>query len=417
MQPADKPDCAVVGAGIIGICCGISLLQRGYAVTLYDPEPPGSMTSSGNAGGFGFTDVMPMAAPGLVWRVPRWLLDPCGPLFIRPGHLPSLLPWLVRFQAMSNRKQVERLSVALSTLLRQSMLDTRELVASAGLESIFTENGAITVYKTRAAFEKDELEWRTKIDCGVDARELGVEQIRSMEPALENARYGWFTPQWCNTTDPQGFVTRLWEYFVERGGDVVDSRVAGFNRSDRRVHSLTMEGGQSVDVSSVVIAAGAWSGRLCSQLGERVLMESERGYNTTLPNPGVQIGHEIIFGEEKFVITVVGNGLRIGGAAEFAGLDTPPNYSRSEKLVEIARRYLPGLDDSGGEKWMGHRPSTPDSLPVIGRSARFDNVHYAFGHGHYGLTMAATTAKLVASSVHGDSPAIDLDPYSIQRFA
>ncbi len=111
------------------------------------------------------------------------------------------------------------------------------------------------------------------------------------------------------------------------------------------------------------------------------------------------------------------NGLRIGGAAEFAGLDTPPNYSRSEKLVEIARRYLPGLDDSGGEKWMGHRPSTPDSLPVIGRSARFDNVHYAFGHGHYGLTMAATTAKLVASSVHGDSPAIDLNPYSIQRFA
>ncbi len=234
MQPADKPDCAVVGAGIIGICCGISLLQRGYAVTLYDPEPPGSMTSSGNAGGFGFTDVMPMAAPGLVWRVPRWLLDPCGPLFIRPGHLPSLLPWLVRFQAMSNRKQVERLSAALSTLLRQSMLDTRELVANAGLESIFTENGAITVYKTRAAFERDALEWQAKIDCGVDARELGVEQIRSMEPALENARYGWFTPQWCNTTDPHGFVTRLWEYFVERGGDVVDSRVAGFNRRDRR---------------------------------------------------------------------------------------------------------------------------------------------------------------------------------------
>ena len=417
MSPDQKPDCAVIGAGIIGICCGISLLEQGYSVTLYDPQPPGSMTSSGNAGGFGFTDVVPMAGPGLLWRVPKWLLDPHGPLFIRPGHFPALLPWLIRFQKMSNRNQVERLSHALSALLKQSMTDSRELIRKAGLQSLFTEKGAITVYKTREGFEKDALEWQIKMERGVDARELGREQIRDMEPALENARFGWFTPQWCNTTDPYAFVSRLSEYYLAQGGAIINSEVGTLNRSDRHVHSITMVSGQTIDVSSVVVAAGAWSKALCKQLAERVLLESERGYNTTLPNPGVSVEHEVIFGEEKFVITPIGDGLRIGGAAEFAGLKTPPNYRRSEILVNIARRYLPGLDDSGGEKWMGHRPSTPDSIPVIGPSSRFDNVYYAFGHGHYGLTMAATTGKLVAASMRGERTGIDLDPYSINRFS
>ena len=119
------------------------------------------------------------------------------------------------------------------------------------------------------------------------------------------------------------------------------------------VRALVLENGASVDTHQIVVAAGVWSKQICRQLGERVLLESERGYNTTLPDPGVKLEHQVIFGEEKFVITNINGGLRIGGAAEFAGLKTPPNYKRSEKLLEIARRYLPNLSDTDCEQWMG----------------------------------------------------------------
>ena len=420
-----KKECSVIGAGIVGICCGIALQDRGYQVTLYDSETPGSMTSRGNAGGFGFTDVMPMAAPGVLWKVPGWLFDPCGPLFIRPGHFPSLFSWLVYFQKVSSAHHVERLSGALSSLLEPSKRDSRELISRTGLQDLFTEKGALTVYKTRESFENDRLEWTVKAKRGVEVQELGPNDIRAMEPELQNARFGWYTPQWCNTTDPFEVARKQADYFVEQGGRIVSSHVrvvetlelAKCSSARGHVRALILDNGESVAVDQIVIAAGVWSKQICRQLGERVLLESERGYNTTLPNPGVTLEHQVIFGEEKFVITNIQDGLRIGGAAEFAGLKTPANYKRSEKLLQIARRYLPSLNDAGCEQWMGHRPSTPDSIPVIGKSLKFDNIHYAFGHGHYGLTMAATTGKLVAQSMLGEKPDVDLEPFSISRFS
>ena len=237
-----------------------------------------------------------------------------------------------------------------------------------------------------------------------------------MEPALENAGFGMYTPQWCNTTDPYQLVRGLADYFLKQGGNIVAEGVSKLSISDNQLNVISTSQDQAIPCDQVVIAAGVWSKALCQQLGEKVLLESERGYNTTLPDPKVKLNRQITFGEEKFVVTNIGKGLRIGGAAEFAGIDAPVNYKRSQKLVEIARRYMPGLDDSGGEKWMGHRPSTPDSLPVIGRSSRYNNVHYAFGHAHGGLTMAATTGKLVAQSIGREPTAIDLTPFLIDRF-
>ena len=411
---AEAQNCAVIGAGIIGICCGISLREQGYNVTLYDPNPPGSMTSSGNAGGFGFTDVVPMAAPGLIWRVPGWLLDPCGPLFIRPGYFPKLVPWLWAFQGASRIEKVHAASLALSSILSHSRTDTRELLGQAGLMSHFIEDGALTVYRTKETFEKDRLEWEIRESRGIVVEYLDRDAVAKMEPAVENAGFGVFTPEWCNTSDPFVVATGLFEYFQELGGEFVQSDVKGI-RPDSGGVTLDLDGG-SENCDKAVIAAGAWSKSFCDQLGDRVLLESERGYNTTLPNPGVMPNRQIIFGEEKFVITLIQGGLRIGGAAEFTGLETAPNYQRSERLVQIARRYLPGIDDTGRTQWMGNRPSTPDSLPVISKSRKYDNVCYAFGHSHAGLTMAATTGKLVASLVTGQAPAIDLAPFHIDRF-
>jgi D-amino-acid dehydrogenase len=179
---------------------------------------------------------------------------------------------------------------------------------------------------------------------------------------------------------------------------------------------VVLNDGKTLSADCAVVAAGAWSGALAQLLGDRVLLESERGYNTTLPSPGVTLEREVIFAERKFVATPLSIGLRIGGAAEFGGLDAKANFKRSEALVKLASRYLPDLSSDGGIAWAGHRPATPDSLPVIGPSPRNGNIFYAFGHGHLGLTQAATTGKLIADLVAGRAPPIDLAPYSISRF-
>jgi D-amino-acid dehydrogenase len=174
--------------------------------------------------------------------------------------------------------------------------------------------------------------------------------------------------------------------------------------------------GAELSVDMVVIAAGAWSGILARQLGDRVLLESERGYNATISQPGIEVGRQLIFAERKFVATSLTCGLRIGGAAEFGGLGADPDYRRSVALLNLARRYLPDLQTDSATLWSGHRPTTPDSLPVIGLSRHHPRVLYAFGHGHLGLTQAATTGRLISELVGRQHPSIDPAAFSIGRF-
>jgi len=227
---------------------------------------------------------------------------------------------------------------------------------------------------------------------------------------------GVLTPQWSHINDPKLLVDRLRTWLqANRGVTIVTGEVSRL-QSDNGHPSAVLRDGRVLSADWAVIAAGAWSGALAHALGDRVLLESERGYNTTLPSPGVALAREVIFAERKFVATPLSIGLRIGGAAEFGGLAAKANYRRSEALVKLASRYLPSLCSERGIAWAGHRPATPDSLPVIGPATRFGDILYAFGHGHLGLTLAATTGKLIADLVSGRPPPFDLGPYSISRF-
>jgi len=174
--------------------------------------------------------------------------------------------------------------------------------------------------------------------------------------------------------------------------------------------------GGELAVERLVVAAGVWSRRLAAEVGDRVPLVAERGYHATLPAPGVQVRHMILYPAQGFVITPMAMGLRLAGTVELASVERPPREARARVLIAKARRLLPGLDDAGARLWMGHRPALPDCLPVIGRSPRADNVCYAFGHGHLGLTWAPTTGRLIADLLCGRRPAIDLRPYRVERF-
>jgi D-amino-acid dehydrogenase len=387
------------------------------AVTVVDRDPVGDKASFGNAAGIAVTEVMPASAPGLAWKIPGWLLDPLGPLAIRPSHALHLVPWLLRFARAGRADEVVRIGRALAALNHRVYADLLPMLDATGLSGELHRDGALSVYETAAGLASDANEWAFKRSHGIEVEMLSGDQARELEPALGPiVTHAVFTPQWSHISDPKHLVDRLRTWLeAKRNVRIRQQDVKSLSVTNGNPSLILADGG-TLSADFIVIAAGAWSGAIAQSLGDRVLMESERGYNSTLPTPGVELRREIIFMERKFVATPLRIGLRIGGAAEFGGLDAKANFKRSDALVKLAARYLPGLDPTGGEPWAGHRPTTPDSLPVIGPSPRSDRVYYAFGHGHLGLTQAATTGRIIADLVADAPPPIDIAPYAITRF-
>ena len=403
----------VVGAGIVGLCVARAMVREGHGVTVIDRDPAGDKASFGNAGGLGITEILPAAAPGLIWQVPQWLADPLGPLSLRPAHLPHLLPWLVRFLRTGTPAEVARIAGALAGLLAPVYHDMLPLLDELELAADLHRVGALWIYDTEAGFERDAPAHAMRRRHGIAVETISAAEAHQLEPALApTAARAVVTPGWSHVSDPKRIVDRLREHLLGQGVAMLTREATGIDG-----RTVTTAEGERIPFDRLVVAAGAWSGRLARTIGDPVSLESERGYNATLPTPGVTLSREVIFAQRQFVATPLDMGLRIGGAAEFAGLDAKPNHRRSDALVTLARRYLPGLDPRGAVRWMGDRPATPDSLPVIGRSPRRGDVVYAFGHGHVGLTLGPTTGRLVADIVGERVSPIDLTPFSIARFA
>jgi D-amino-acid dehydrogenase len=326
-----------------------------------------------------------------------------------------MLPWLCRFLRAGRSDRVAPIAAQLAALNGRVYDDLVPLLRAVGLEGALKRCGALTVYESEAGFARDAAAWAMRRAHGIACEAMNGEAARAMEPALgPRVVRGVFTPDWAQLADPKELVDRLRVHLGARGVRIVQGDAAAVEAGTRPAIRLR-DGGQLVS-DAVVVAAGAWSALLARTLGDRALLESERGYNFTVPNPGISLGREVIFAERQFVASPLAPGLRIGGAAEFAGLDAPANYARAKALVTLAHRYLPGLDSSVGTSWMGQRPTTPDSLPVIGRSPRAGGVFYAFGHGHLGLTQSATTGRLIADLVGGRKPPIAIAGLGIERF-
>ncbi|WP_250441159.1 FAD-dependent oxidoreductase [Caballeronia sp. AZ1_KS37] len=406
-------DVIVIGAGIVGLACAWAALREGARVTLVDRDFEGDRASHGNAGGIAVTESTPIAVHGMFTKAAKWLMDPLGPLALDWKHVPKALPWFMAFRRASEPARFRAISHALSLLNNRIYDDILPMFDDIGASAMLYRRGALTVYETDAAFAADQPEWSFKRELGARWHALSAQQVRECEPSLAPVfRHGVFLDDWSHIGDPRRIVTLLRERVRALGARFV----TGIARAIDAPESVVLDDGTRVNGRRIVIAAGAWSAALARSIGDSVLLESERGYNATLPKHGVALTREVIFAERKFVATPLDIGLRIGGAAEFAGIDAPPNYRRSDALLELGKRFIEGIDDTDAVKWMGHRPATPDSLPVIGASPRMPSVVHAFGHGHLGLTQSATTAALVADVLAGRTPRVPLTPYSIARF-
>ncbi|BCG85262.1 D-amino-acid dehydrogenase [Mesorhizobium sp. 113-3-9] len=418
-SPRDRgeaEDIAIIGGGIIGICAAAFLAEAGRNVTVFDRTGICEETSSGNAAAFAFSDVLPMAHKGMIKNLPKWLADPLGPLSIPPAYLPKLLPWLIRFWRAGAPAKYEASLAAQAGMMKLAEAEWMGLLDRSGTKRMLREDGSLEFYESEAEFRASLPGWAARERFGIGFRHVEGESLADLQPGL-SPRFikGTFVPGWKTVADPKLLGKAIWAYAEAKGARFEMARIDRV-ATDQNGATLTLADGTSRQARQLVVAAGAWSHLLARQLGDRIPLETERGYNTTLPRNAFDVRRQLIFSGHGFVITPLETGLRVGGAVELGGIERPPNFNRSQALLRKAQQFLPGLNPSGGREWMGFRPSLPDSVPVIGKAPASRSVVYAFGHGHLGLTQAAATGRLIRELVLGQTPAVDLAPFSPQRF-
>ncbi|MCA0033834.1 NAD(P)/FAD-dependent oxidoreductase [Mesorhizobium sp. B263B2A] len=409
-------DIAIIGGGIIGICAAALLAEAGRDVTVFDRTGICEETSSGNAAAFAFSDVLPLAHKGMIRQLPKWLADPLGPLSIPPAYLPKLLPWLIRFWRAGAPEKYEASLTTQAGMMKLAEAEWMGLLDRSGTRSMLREDGSLELYESEGEFQAGLSGWAARERFGIGFRHVEGKDLATLQPGL-SPRFvkGTFVPGWKTVADPKLLGKAVWAYAQSKGARFQTARIDRV-AADQDGATLTLADGSTRRARRLVIAAGAWSHLLARQLGDRIPLETERGYNTTLPTSAFEVKRMLIFSGHGFVITPLETGLRVGGAVELGGIERPPNYARSKALLRKAQKFLPGLDPSGGREWMGFRPSLPDSVPVIGKAQGSRPVVYAFGHGHLGLTQAAATGRLIRGLVLGQTPPVDLAPFSPQRF-
>jgi D-amino-acid dehydrogenase len=414
MSDTRLPDAIVIGAGIIGLSAALALQAQGRRVIVLDREGPAAGASAGNAGAFAFTDILPLASPGMLRQAPKWLLDPLGPLSVPPAYALRIAPWLFRFWRACAPRRVAASMAAQTALMDLSRAELEPFLRRTGTLAMLRKDGNLQVYEGEAEFRAALPGWQARAAHGIAFQHMTAEEMAAIQPGIA-PRFGrgTFTPRWYSISDPKLYTLALAERFAADGGVIERAEVSALRPVENGVEVVA---GATRRAGHAVVAAGAFSHGLVRTLGERVPLEAERGYNTTLASDAFDLRTQITFGGHGFVISRLATGIRVGGAVELGGLTRPPNFARARAMLAKAKAFLPGLKTEGGVEWMGLRPSLPDSLPVIGRARATARVIYAFGHGHLGLTQSAGTARLVADLVAGRSPAIDLAPFSPRRF-
>ena len=404
---------AVIGAGVIGLAVAEALLAEGHEVTLIDPAPPGMGASYGNAGTIADYAVMPVGTPDVLRNLPSLLFDKDSPLAIRRAALASLAPWLLRFARQSLPAAAARNASAIAALVADACLRWEELASRIGGAQILQRRGCLYIYETAQGFQAAQADIAFRKTIGISAEMISPQALAAMEPALPEVAGGaTFFPKAVFLSDPGQMVQLLAEHVLAQATFVQ----AAATELHRNAGGVQIRGaGFQLQARKVVIAAGAHSRALARAAGDRVPLDTERGYHLEWDMPTPRLSRPTCPTSRGFYLCPMQGRLRVAGTVELGGLTAPPSPHRLEKLAEGARAIFPDLG-APDRSWMGFRPSMPDSLPVIGRSAAGAEVIHAYGHGHIGLTLAPITASIVSDLVAGRPSAIDISAYRATRF-
>ena len=406
---------AIAGAGIIGASAAFVLAERGYRVTLIDRDEPGlSGPSWGNAGHVVGSGIFPLAEPGIGFTGMKMLADPDAPLKVPAEYLPAIMPWLWRFWRASYGDAYETALKALISFNRAAVEESIALFQRAGMPERIRHDPALYLYESEASYSAALPHWKKRQQVDLHSTHVDANEIARLEPDLAPIFVrGVISHEWAIVTDPYEVVQGYVEAARERGVTIERGRVEAVTGRSGGV-SVTI-GGEARAFDAALIAAGVWSRELAQGLGELLPVEAERGYNLTYPAPKATVRRPLVLADRGVVVTALKPGLRLGGWTELGGTKLPPNPSRWAKMRQITDAVLPGLEGAPATEWMGHRPSMPDSVPVVSRSGKHPAIFYAVGHGHYGLSWSAKTARVLGELI-ADATDQRYAALSIKRF-
>ncbi|MBN36335.1 MAG: amino acid oxidase [Rhodospirillaceae bacterium] len=410
----------VIGAGIVGVCAGLSLLRDGHDVTIVDRDGPGENCSFGNAGIICDTSsALPLPSPGVIREVPKMLMGKDSAFSIRWSYLPTLMPWLIGFLKASNETARLRNAQSFYNLLDGTTEAYDDLTKGTPNAELIKQRGMLLAYASEQGYASGEGERKLLADFGVEAVELDADQVRQTEPALSSEVQHATHFTGCNSTiNPYKLTRGLADQFVSEGGCIEQAEVTAVRHGSSRVTELeTTTGARKVD--RLVVAAGSWSHRVAAMMGLKFLLDTERGYHTVFHGVDTGLRMPLIHAEAHFGLAQMDEGVRFAGTVELAGVDAEPNYRRADVIVERGRSLLRNFDPEQATevtKWMGRRPTLPDYLPALGTVSGFSNVWFDFGHQHLGLSLAARSGQIVADLVAGRDPGLDLTAFRPDRF-
>lgn len=410
-----KSEIAIVGAGIIGLATAFRVAAAGREVVVIDPNEPGSGASYGNAGTLAPYACAPVGNPDVLRNLPSLFFNSESPLAIRLSALPALAPWLSRFARQSLPAAARRNGRALAGLLRDAMLAWRDIVRQGELGDLLRQEGCLYLYREKMPTKDAEWSARLRTEMGVRQHRLTAAEVAEMEPALPPVAGGLFFPDAAHVIDPAALTKRLAAGAESLGASFQRVRVERLEPQSEGKIRLTC-GDCFVEAHTVVLAAGAWSRSLALQVGDKIPLDTERGYHIEFEMNIPLIRRPVSPIDLGFYLTPMAGRLRVAGTVELGGLAAPINPARIALLERGARKLFPNLGPVR-RQWLGFRPSLPDSLPVIGRSHHCANLIHAFGHGHLGLTLAGITSQAVVGLIERRNDAPDLSAFGPSRFA
>ncbi|TPE49469.1 FAD-binding oxidoreductase [Maribrevibacterium harenarium] len=414
---AGSPSVVVVGGGIIGVTSAINLVKRGFQVTLIEKAEIAAGASTGNCGLMAVGEIVPISKPGVLAQVPGWLMDPSGPVRIRPWHAMTMSTWFFKFLKAGSKENVQRIAQGLTQLSNAAAASYQPLLKEAGIEDLLQPYEVMYLFDDQSEISHGQYDWDLRSSCNFEYEFLTGDQTREAEPEIsKDIACSMLMKGWDYFSDPARLTKSLANLFVSLGGNILIGEVRQFEFKDHSMDAVVLATGERIMADHFVIAAGAWAAQLSQQLGDNLPVEAMAGYNTTIADAGVKVNHPLLHHNGGFVITPMEMGLRVGGTLELGGLDSEPDFNRARTIVSKAKKILPNLSGHNKTEWVGYRPMMPDTLPVIDYSHRVRNVVYACGHGQLGITYGAITGELVADLVQGANSKLDLSYYRSDRF-
>ena len=405
---------AIVGAGIQGVCIGLQLIKKGIPVTIFDKSDPGSMSSYGNAGHFSPYAVVQLNRPDVIYDIPKMLLSSYGPLALKWNYIPKMLPWIFKYLKSSSKKSMMHTTKFMHQILDLSLDAYDEIFSEIDTTNLVERKGIIYIW-TNKNLKSRKMEIKIRNDLGIKQRLLSREEVLELEPNLNPVfDAGVIYDYAYHARDPKGITKKLFELYLKLGGKFKKEEVTNVEQTRYNQTQVKTNSG-NFNYEKIVLACGAFSKKLTDQLGEKIPLDTERGYHIHYKKMDHLLKRPVIFLDRGFGMTPMNQGLRAVGTVELGGFDNPISKKRIDYIDKCAKELLPQLGEFQDE-WLGFRPTLPDFLPVIGPSLKNKNIIYAFGHHHLGWTLGAITGKIVSGIVNEEKTNLDLTPYSSARF-